>query len=217
MRDRFTSVSLSRDSQYGAPAFLWWLVGIMAAIELILAASDAGLLGLSGLRWVAFRFGAFWEPLLAGTLAPLFPGQTVTMFVTHAFLHGGLMHLLLNGVVLLALGKTVSARIGPARTLAVLLVSAVAGGAAFGLISTSTWPMIGASGAVFGLFGVWQAWQYEVSRRTGRPLQPVVNSVLALVVANILLAVVLSGGLAWEAHLGGWLAGCAAAMTFARA
>lgn len=203
-------------SQPGAPAFLWCLVGIMALIELILTLSSSGVFGGQNLRWPAFMLGAFWQPLLAGTAAPVYPGQGVLMFISHAFLHGGLAHLAMNGVVLLSLGKHVSMQIGAARTLLVLFLAAIAGGAVFGLLSFSTAPMIGASGAVFGLIGVWQAMDYRMRRQAGLPLKPIVVAILGLVVANIALFVILSGGLAWQAHLGGWIAGWLAGQSFAR-
>ena len=76
--------------------------------------------------------------------------------------------------------------------------------------------MIGASGAVFGLIGLWQAVEYRMRRRSGLPVQPVVMTFLGLVVSNILIFVMLSGGLAWEAHLGGWIVGWIAGQGFAR-
>lgn len=207
---------MSPANQVGAPAFLWVLVGLMAAIELVLALSDAGWLGVSGLRWQAYALGAFWQPLFTGTISPIYPGQTVAMFVTHAFLHGGLMHLALNSVILLSLGKFVTARVGPTRTLLVLLASAVGGGLLFGLIGATDAPMIGASGAVFGLVGLWQADEYHLRRSRGLPLKPVFTAMLGLIAANVAFFVMLSGGLAWEAHLGGWLAGGAAGAALTR-
>lgn len=206
----------SNSKQVGAPAFLWLLVGVMALIEIVLSASDSGLIGATEWRLVAYKHGAFWQPLFSGAVAQIFPGQTVSMFVTHAFLHGGLTHLLLNCVILLALGKTVSEKVGPGKTLMILLASAIAGAAVFGFISSSNAPMIGASGAVFGLLGVWQIWDYQLRRRMGAPIQPFLGSILALVLANVLIFLLLAGGLAWEAHLGGWIAGALAAATFAR-
>lgn len=202
--------------QPGAPGFLWALVGVMAAIELVLSLSAYEMFGASNLRWPAFALGAFWQPLLAGTAAPLYPGQTVLMFVTHAFLHGGFAHLALNGVVLLSLGKFVSFQIGAGRTLLVLLLSAVAGAACFGLLSSSTAPMIGASGAAFGLIGVWQALDYRMRRRAELPLKPIAMAMIGLVAANVVFFVMLSGGLAWEAHLGGWIAGWLCGQSFLR-
>jgi membrane associated rhomboid family serine protease len=200
----------------GAPGYLWGLVGVMAVIEALLGLSDAGYLLPEGLRWSAFALGAFWQPLLSGQVAPIYPGQTVVMFISYAFLHGGLAHLALNSVVLLALGKLATVRIGMKRTLAVLALSAVGGALVFGLLSTGGVPMIGASGAVFGLLGLWQAWDYRVRKRMGQPLKPVLTTILALIVANVVFFVILSGGLAWEAHLGGWLVGWIAGQSFAR-
>lgn len=203
-------------SQTGAPGFLWGLVGLMAAIEVILSLSDAGVFGGYNLRWIAFAYGAFWQPVLSGALPPLYPGQSLLMFVTHAFLHGGLAHLAMNAVMLLSLGKFIASQVGAAKTLLVLLLSAIGGGICFGLLATSAGPMIGASGAVFGLIGLWQAMDYRARRRAGLPLQPVLMAGLALIAANVALFVFLSGGLAWQAHLGGWIAGWLAGHTFAR-
>ncbi|WP_342070693.1 rhomboid family intramembrane serine protease [Yoonia algicola] len=196
--------------------FLWMIVGVMAAIELVLSLSAYGMLGSDGLRWPAYMMGAFWQPVLSGALPPVYPGQTVLMFITHAFLHGGIMHLALNGVILLSLGKFVSLHIGAAKTMLVLFLSAVGGAACFGLISTSNAPMIGASGAVFGLIGIWQAMDYRMRRRSNLPVKPVVMAFLALVASNIVFFVMLSGGLAWEAHLGGWIVGWISGQIFAR-
>lgn len=188
----------------------------MALIEILLSAADAGVIGSSEWRWIVFSYGAFWRPVFSGEVAPLFSGQVVTMFVSHAFLHGGFLHLAMNSAVLLAIGKVIASRIGTGKTMMVFLCSAIGGAAAFGLISTGNGPMIGASGAVFGLIGIWQAWDFNMRRQRNLPLGPVLKSVFALVLANILLFVVLSSGLAWEAHLGGWLVGVACAASFAR-
>ena len=200
----------------GAPGYLWVLVGILAAIEAVLALSDAGIILPAGLRWSALALGAFWQPIWSGQIAPIYPGQTFVMFLSHAFLHGGLAHLALNSVVLLALGKLATARIGMIRTLAVLGLAAAGGGLVFALLSSGNAPMIGASGAVFGLLGLWQAWDYQMRRRLGLPLNPVLMTCLALVAANVAFFVMLGGGLAWEAHLGGWIAGWIAGHGFAR-
>ena len=200
----------------GAPVFLWWLVGVMALIEIVLSAADAGAIGSPEWRWIVFSYGAFWRPVFSGEIAPMFSGQVVTMFVSHAFLHGSFLHLSMNSAVLLAIGKFIADRIGIRKTMMVFLFSAVGGAVAFGLISIGNGPMIGASGAVFGLIGVWQVWDFSMRRRRNLPVGPVVKSVFALVLVNILLFVVLSSGLAWEAHLGGWLVGVASAASFAR-
>ena len=209
MTQQFTPDDRGRPQSQGpgAPAFLWGLVGIMAAIEFALGLSEAGYLGSFNWRWPAFAAGAFWQPIFEGSMAPLYPGQRLVMLVSYAFLHGGILHLAINSVVLLSLGKFAASRIGAARTLLLLLLSAVGGGLAFGVLSQSAGPMIGASGAVFGLIGLWQGWDYRMRKIAGLSLRPVVTAILGLAVANLVLFVIFSGGLAWEAHLGGWLVG----------
>jgi membrane associated rhomboid family serine protease len=196
--------------------FLWMIVGVMAAIELVLSISSSGIIGSDNLRWPAFMLVAFWQPVLSGALPPVYPGQTALMFITYAFLHGGFMHLAMNSVILLSLGKFVSIHIGAAKTLLMLFLSAVGGAACYGLISSSSAPMIGASGAVFGLIGLWQAMDYRMRRRSKLPVRPVAMAFLGLVASNILIFVLLSGGLAWEAHLGGWIVGWISGQSFAR-
>lgn len=216
---RMTDPSMSTETRYppaGAPAFLWLLVGIMAAVEFVLALSDAGFIGRPDWRWTALAAGAFWQPVFSGTVAPLYTGQKALMCISYAFLHGGLLHLALNSVVLLSLGKLAASRLGAAKTLLVLFLSAVGGALAFGLLASVNVPMIGASGAVFGLIGLWQAWDFSMRREFGLPLRPVLVAILALVAANIALAVFLGGGLAWEAHLGGWLVGWLSGQSFAQ-
>lgn len=209
MTQQFTPDDRGRPQSQGpgAPAFLWGLVGIMAAIEFALGLSEAGYLGSFNWRWPAFAAGAFWQPIFEGSMRPLYPGQRLVMLVTYAFLHGGIMHFAVNSVILLALGKFAASRIGAARTLLLLLLSAVGGGLAFGVLSQSTGPMIGASGAVFGLIGLWQGWDYRMRKHAGLPLRPVITGILGLAAANLVLFVILNGGLAWETHLGGWLVG----------
>jgi membrane associated rhomboid family serine protease len=205
-----------QSQQVGAPGFLWALVCVMSAMEIVLTLSEAGWIGGSNWRPPAFAIGAFWQPIFSGATEPLYPGQQFLMFVTYVFLHGSLMHLVLNSAILLSLGKLAASRIGTARTLLVLFLSTVAGGLFFGLISGTSTPMIGASGAVFGLIGLWQAWDYQLRQQRGLPLQPIYMAMLGLVAANVALAIFLRGGLAWEAHLGGWLVGWGSGRSFGR-
>lgn len=199
----------------GAPGFLWVLIGVMAAIEFPLTLSDAGWIGSNSWRMNVFLYGAFWQPLFNDSLAPLYSSQKALMFLTHAFLHGGAAHFAMNSVVLLALGKGVAAYLGVGKTILLLALSAIAGAAAFGLLSTANGPMIGASGAVFGLLGVWQAWDFRQRRQLNQSVRLVLVGIVGLIVVNLVLFVALSGTLAWEAHLGGWIVGWTAAWTFA--
>jgi len=185
----------------------------IALIEILLSMADAGWFADPSLRRRVFVAGAFWASLLHGD-TPLYAAQPVTMFVSHALLHGSILHMAMNLTILLALGRFAADRYGPGVVLPVFLLTAIAGGAMFGLLTDDRLPMVGASGAVFGFLGVWIAWDWRRHRSAGAPTGPVVRRVLVLVFLNVALWVALSGGLAWEAHLGGFLAGLACGAWF---
>lgn len=189
------------------PRSLLALVGVIALIELVLSAADAGLVADPTLRARVLETGAFWSGLLRGQLQPLFAIQPVTMFVSHALLHGSFLHMAMNMAVLLALGRFVADHYGGRTILPIFLIGAVAGGAAFGLLSASAVPMVGASGAVFAFLGVWTVWDLRRHRAAGVPAGPVWRRVLVLIGLNVAMYVGLGGMLAWEAHLGGFLGG----------
>lgn len=162
--------------------------------------------GAAQLRLTLLTYGAFWTGLLQDW-TPLYRFQSTTMFITHALLHGGLLHLLGNVVALVALGGIVVARIGSQGFVLLYIVSALGGGLGFAWLSGSQAPMVGASGAVFGLIGAWKFWEWQLRHHFGSPMRPLWMSLLGLAVLNVLLWVLLSGLLAWEAHLGGFVAG----------
>ena len=190
-----------------APAVLW-LVGVTCLPEVVLTLAGSGLIGGQGLRnWALVHF-AFWSGLLRGW-EPVYPFQRELMFVTYAMLHGGFLHLIGNMIAVLALGGIVVARIGQQGFLLLYVISCIGGAAGFALLSNSTSPMVGASGAVFGLIGAWKFWEWQLRRHTGAAMGPLWRSLAGLAGLNVLLWLLLSGLLAWEAHLGGFLAGAA--------
>jgi membrane associated rhomboid family serine protease len=115
----------------------------------------------------------------------------------------------MNLTILLALGRFAADRYGPASVLTIFLSGALAGGAAFGALSRGGFPMVGASGAVFAFLGVWIAWDWRRHRSLGAPVGPVLRRIAVLAGLNVVLYFGLGGMLAWEAHLGGCLAGLA--------
>ncbi len=139
----------------------------------------------------------------------------------HMFAHGPIFHILMNMVALVAIGGPLVARLGAApaawgRFLAFLVLSGLAGMACFlAMHPHGTVPMVGASGAIYGLLGLLLRLPPEsgplLSLRTERMRKAVVQ----LLKDNFWLFVLLllpallagQGGLAWEAHLGGLLFG----------
>lgn len=193
------------------PRSLLALAGVIVCVELFLELADRGVFADPGLRSRVYMVGAFWSGLLHGA-RPIFEGQAWSMFVTHAFLHGGLLHMAMNMAVLLGLGRFTADRYGAWTVPPVFLASAAAGGLAFGLMSSDPAPMVGASGAVFGFIGVWTVWDWRRLSERGASVRPAATRVAALVGMNAIFFFGLSGMLAWQAHLGGFLAGLLAGL-----
>lgn len=182
------------------------LILLCAAIELALVLSDFDIVGPPRLRQAAYDYGGFWPGLL-GNWRPNYAAQPWTMFATYGFLHGGPGHLIVNMITLWSLGRAVIDRVG-GRGFTILYLGTMLGGAAgFGLLAPDLRPMVGASGALFGLVGGILAWAY-VDRFTLRErMWPVIRTVLLLILLNLLLWWAMDGQLAWETHLGGFVAG----------
>ena len=183
-----------------------WVVGLTCLPELLFLLAESPFFGLSGPRnWAVLHF-AFWNQLLVGA-EPLWTFQREAMFLSYAFLHGGLLHLAGNMVVTLALAGVVVARSSERGFLVAYALSAIGGGVGYALLGPVGSPMVGASGAVFGLIGAWKYWEWQDRRRYGAGMKPLWMSLIGLALLNVALWWLLGGLLAWQAHLGGFVAG----------
>jgi membrane associated rhomboid family serine protease len=200
---------------YRASLVLLGLIGLSSGVELILIAADHGLIGTPRWRGLAYQNGAFWAGLLYNW-QPNYDAQPWLMFVTYAFLHTGFGHLAGNMLTLFFLGRIVQERVGQRGLAALYAVSAIGGAAAFAAMNSSPQPMVGASGALFGLAGAWQYWEWRARVRAARHTWPVWRMVLGLVALNVVLWWWQDGRLAWETHLGGFIAGWVGAVVLRR-
>ncbi len=124
--------------------------------------------------------------------------------VTSLFAHAGLFHILFNMYALFLFGVALEAMLGRVRFLVLYFLSGLGGSAAMMVLAPGT-PVVGASGAVFGLFSAF----FIIQRRLG------VNSTQLLVVIALNLAIgFFVPGIAWQAHLGGVIAGALAGLVF---
>ena len=176
---------------------VWATVALLVAIEALLQAGDAGL--LPAWREPAYLLAVGAVPPSAALHVPGALPWFLGGLVGHALLHAGWTHLAFNAVGLLCLGHVVQAQSGTAAFLATLLVTAVAGAIAFLLMAPANSIMVGASGAVFGLLGVVLRW-----RATRVALWRVL---LVLALLALPAGFIFSAAIAWQAHLGGFLAG----------
>ncbi len=118
--------------------------------------------------------------------------------VTAMFLHGSVIHIAFNMLSLWWIGGPLEAALGRARYIAVYGVSGLAGSALTYLIAAPNQPSLGASGAIFGLFGATAV----LIRRLNHDMRPVI----ALLVINLIFTFGWSN-IAWESHIGGLVGG----------
>ncbi|MCX5388357.1 rhomboid family intramembrane serine protease [Streptomyces sp. NBC_00083] len=118
--------------------------------------------------------------------------------VTSMFVHDGYLHIGFNMLSLWWVGGPLEAALGRARYLALYFVSGLAGGALTYLLTAQNQGSLGASGAIFGLFGALAV----LMRRMQYDMRPVIG----LLVVNLIFTFSWSG-IAWQAHVGGLVAG----------
>ncbi|WP_345217280.1 rhomboid family intramembrane serine protease [Georgenia halophila] len=124
-------------------------------------------------------------------------------FLTAAFLHAGWLHLAVNMYALWIVGSVLEPALGRWRFVAMFLLSALGGSTAVLLLADPaglSWvtSVVGASGAVFGLFAA----IFLVLRRFGRDA----TQILVLFAINFAIGFIYPG-ISWQAHLGGAVVG----------
>jgi rhomboid protease GluP len=182
------------------PIAVYVLVGINVLVYLIslgltYAAGRAGTLGtpdglvLRALGWKENHLiaaGQYWR------------------LITATFLHGSTVHILFNGYALWALGPETERIYGSGRFLALYFLSGLAGSIASYALSSAN--SVGASGAIFGLFGALLAFYYVNRGLLGGLAQGQIQSMGSVIVFNLIIGFVVPG-VDYYAHLGGLAAG----------
>jgi membrane associated rhomboid family serine protease len=139
-----------------------------------------------------------WPP------APYLPREGVAQgewyrLVTSMFTHQEIWHIGFNMLSLWWLGGPLEAALGRARYLTVYFVSGLAGSALAYLLTSPNTATLGASGAIFGLFGATAV----LMRRLNYDLRPII----ALLVINLIFTFNPGFNISWQAHIGGLVAG----------
>ncbi|MEB3023486.1 rhomboid family intramembrane serine protease [[Mycobacterium] crassicus] len=171
---------------YDVPVITYGLiaVNVLAFIAQLAA-------GPSDTRWV------IWSPAVAD-------GQ-VYRLVTAAFLHYGPMHLLLNMWALYVVGPPLEGLLGRARFSAMYLLSALGGSVAVYLLAPVNTTTVGASGAIFGLFGA--------TLIVGKRLRMDIGWVAAIIIINLVFTFTIPR-ISWQGHLGGLVTGVLVAYAY---
>lgn len=206
------------------PLVNWALVGINLLVFLFEAS-----LGPRQLAGFTRAFGLVPARLLANPV----PGQLLTL-ITSTFVHGGWWHLIGNLWVLIIFGDNVEDRMGHFRYLLFYLICGVASGAAHLAIGPlSPVPTVGASGAISGVMGAYVLLFPQARVLTFIPwfFMPWLVEIRALLFIGIWFvsqlfnglfslgsagAIGTYGGVAWWAHVGGFVAGLLLVRPFER-
>lgn len=126
---------------------------------------------------------------------------------TVALVHGSLLHLGFNMYALLILGNPIEFAFGKTKMLTVFFISLTTGSLASLALNPVNQPSVGASGALFGLFGAFVV--------VGRKIGADVKATLVIIGINFAISFVVPG-VDWHAHLGGLVGGGLAATVFLR-
>jgi membrane associated rhomboid family serine protease len=219
----------AKEPFFRAPKVVLILIALLVFIHLALQVA-----GLNWQRWSLYAFSFIPARISGDEPFALIPGSQVWSFLTYAFLHMDWSHLFSNCIWLLIFGSIVARRLHAFRFLLLSSISATAGAAS---MLVTHWAdggnVIGASGAVSGVMAAAIPLMYAGGMRLGdtyrtdlatiRPLKffEILTHKGAFFFTAILFAVTLYSGatgwtgtsyieygrIAWEAHLGGFIAG----------
>ena len=201
-RDRASAPRANR----GRPAFLRNLTGSDApVVTFALIAICVVVFILQSVPGLGVTAALQFKPIyvMPGLGAPFEPWRMLTA----VFTHGGILHLLLNMYTLFIFGSGLERLLGRWRYLALFLISGFGGSVAVVLLGNPLGPVVGASGAIFGLMGAF----FIINRHLGG------SSVQLIILVAINLGYgFLVPGVSWQAHVGGIVAGAAVALIYVR-
>jgi membrane associated rhomboid family serine protease len=157
-------------------------------------------------------------------LLQVIPGSTVTStlfyaplltviepwrMITAGFVHSpdNFWHILLNAYSIYIFGRVIEPMLGPVRFLVLYLVSIFGGSAMVLWLSEPVVPVVGASGAFFGLMGAYLIMLRAIGDNSGL--------LVGLIAVNLAFGFLVPG-ISWQGHLGGLLAGMAVTAVYAR-
>lgn len=200
------------------PVVIVGLCLIAVAVELMLSAASAGVLGgPGGIGWRVQFVQEF--SFVPGVIDAMKAGDyglgLLRRFVTYAFIHDGMTHMLFAGALLLALGKFVGDVFSTVNTLILFLITTVFGALIYGTLVTNNYPLMGLYPPVYGFIG---AYTYIVWVRLGVMGE---SQIKAFQLIGFLLGLQLVFGLlfgsnpTWIAELSAFFVGFAASTVLA--
>ncbi|HEU5113760.1 MAG TPA: rhomboid family intramembrane serine protease [Acidimicrobiia bacterium] len=141
--------------------------------------------------------------LFAQSNAAIADGEWWRIFSV-VLLHGSLTHIIFNMWALWVLGPQIERGVGTWPFVSLFLASAGVGGVFAYYLGGPTDIAVGASGAIFGLFGIWLSW--ALHRRNTMQGRALLGQLIFLLLINAAIPFVFRT-VSWQAHLGGLIAG----------
>jgi membrane associated rhomboid family serine protease len=181
--------AINRARRGDGPVVTWSIIGVTAVVYLLQQVLGGAVINTL----------AYWPPL-----TELEPWRMLTSIFVHS--QQSFLHILFNMYSLYIFGRILEQMLGRWRFLALYLISGLGGSVAVLLIAP-TISVVGASGAIFGLFGAFFIIQRGLG---GNNLQLVIVLGLNLVIGFVV------PGIAWQAHIGGLAVGALMALLFMR-
>jgi membrane associated rhomboid family serine protease len=180
-----------------------WVTWALVAVNVAVFLADGALSGFG-----TFDLMGFGGPLVeAGAVhGPSVAAGEWWRLITSAFLHLGLLHLAFNMYALWLFGPIIEQLYGHVEY-ALLYVLCALGGSVLTILLQPDSAAAGASGAIFGLFGL----AFVVSRRRHLLLGPQARAILSqvgtLLVLNLFITFMAASRISWTGHLGGLAVG----------
>lgn len=217
-----------REPIFNVPGTVLAVLGLLLALHVLRMAMtpEQEETFVLAMAFIPARYAGFADQIPGGVLA------AITSPFSHMLVHGDWVHLAFNSAWLLAFGGGIALRIGGLRFLALSIFCGLAGALAFLITNPGlAAPVVGASGAISGLMGATMRFLFSALDGGGiRELRetPKAIALMPLPIAlrdrrilmasgvfmllNVLAmfgigAVSAEGGIAWQAHIGGYLAG----------
>jgi rhomboid family protein len=196
---------------------IWGIIAVAVIVFAVEQVRDTSFAETGGTIPTQVRAAA--SAVMAGHFS-LAEAKTFSTLVTSIFLHGDVEHILFNMIFLWTFGILASEVLGQWWALAVFIACGICGAIVHTLLNAdSSVPMIGASGAISGLEGLYLGlalrWQlpWPAVWPLAHPVPPLQLGAFAIVgfVGDLLLFANHEAHIAYGAHLGGFLAGVAIA------
>jgi membrane associated rhomboid family serine protease len=178
------------------------LVG-MYALEVVFGGAGSLFVGPSARVLVRLGASLGYGCTPSGEAIGIGAGETYRLF-TAIFLHGGLIHIAMNGYALWAFGNIVEQELGRTRFLIIFLVGGLFASVASYTFGPATIPGVGASGAIFAVFGAFVGYSWR--RRDLAFYASRIRNAVVLIVVNAVFSLTFPG-IDWRAHAGGFVAG----------